>query len=114
LDQWRSGKRSALERAAYALWRLNWIHPFAGGNGRTSRAVAYLILCAEDGAMMPGKPTMPSLIHQNRREYITALRACDAAELSGEPDFTVMVDHLREMLMRQLASAIDRLSKPSS
>jgi fido (protein-threonine AMPylation protein) len=24
-----------VERAAYALWRLNWIHPFAGGNGRT-------------------------------------------------------------------------------
>jgi Fic family protein len=34
------GAASALERAAYALWRFNWIHPFAGGNGRTSRALA--------------------------------------------------------------------------
>lgn len=24
--------------AAYALWRLNWIHPFIEGNGRTARA----------------------------------------------------------------------------
>jgi Fic family protein len=34
-------QRSALERGAYALWRFNWIHPFAGGNGRTARALAY-------------------------------------------------------------------------
>lgn len=26
--------------AAYSMWRLNWIHPFANGNGRTSRAVS--------------------------------------------------------------------------
>ncbi|MGH7294224.1 MAG: Fic family protein, partial [Polyangiaceae bacterium] len=28
----------AINAAAYALWRFNWIHPFAGGNGRTARA----------------------------------------------------------------------------
>jgi Fic family protein len=36
---------SPIRTAAYLLWRLNWIHPFAGGNGRTSRAIAYLALC---------------------------------------------------------------------
>ena len=40
---------SSLDRAAYALWRFNWIHPFRGGNGRTSRAIAYLILCMDEG-----------------------------------------------------------------
>ncbi len=50
------GKRSALERAAYALWRFNWIHPFAGGNGRTSRAVAYLVVCMDAERMLPGVP----------------------------------------------------------
>src|SRR5713226_5281795 len=25
------------EMAAYGLWRLNWIHPFIEGNGRTAR-----------------------------------------------------------------------------
>lgn len=27
--------------AAYALWKLNWIHPFVEGNGRTARAACY-------------------------------------------------------------------------
>ncbi|MCY4556856.1 MAG: Fic family protein, partial [Chloroflexi bacterium] len=27
--------------AAYVLWRLNWIHPFINGNGRTARAACY-------------------------------------------------------------------------
>jgi Fic family protein len=35
----------AVKTAAYLLWRLNWIHPFGGGNGRTSRAVSYLVSC---------------------------------------------------------------------
>lgn len=26
---------------AYGLWRLNWIHPFINGNGRTARALCY-------------------------------------------------------------------------
>jgi Fic family protein len=29
--------KSAIHLAAYVMWRLNWIHPFADGNGRTSR-----------------------------------------------------------------------------
>jgi hypothetical protein len=57
----RETGRSALDRASYALWRFNWIHPFAGGNGRTSRAVAYLIVCMQEGRMLPGVPSMPSL-----------------------------------------------------
>ena len=42
----RETSRSALERASYALWRFNWIHPFAGGNGRTSRRAASTTLHA--------------------------------------------------------------------
>jgi Fic family protein len=44
---------SALERAAYAQWRFNWIHPFAGGNGRASRALTYLIVCMNEERMLP-------------------------------------------------------------
>ena len=104
------GIRPALERAAYALWRFNWIHPFAGGNGRTSRALAYLIVCMEDGVMMPGKPTMPALIYKRRGEYVAALREADAADRDGREDFSKMVEFLREILMEQFAAAIDRLS----
>lgn len=65
LDRINDRRYPALERAAYALWRLNWIHPFRGGNGRTSRCVAYLILCIDLGLMMPGLPMLPSLIHSS-------------------------------------------------
>src|SRR3546814_5673929 len=33
------------ELAAFGLWRLNWIHPFIEGNGRTARAACYFLLC---------------------------------------------------------------------
>lgn len=34
-DHWDD--RNAVHLAAYLLWRMNWIHPFADGNGRTAR-----------------------------------------------------------------------------
>lgn len=101
---------SSLDRAAYALWRFNWIHPFRGGNGRTSRAIAYLILCMDSGRMWPGTTTVPSLIYNHRQEYIQALQAVDANE-KGSPDdpanIAPMTNFLRERLIEQLAAAID-------
>lgn len=41
--------RSALHLAAFVMWKVNWIHPFSGGNGRTSRALSYLVLCSRLG-----------------------------------------------------------------
>lgn len=32
-----NGDKSPLHLSSYVMWRVNWIHPFAGGNGRTSR-----------------------------------------------------------------------------
>ncbi|NPC45629.1 Fic family protein [Corallococcus sp. AB032C] len=69
----------ALERAAFVLWRFNWIHPFAGGNGRTARALSYLVLCMDFGEMLPGTRTIPGLIAKNRMGYIDALQAVDAS-----------------------------------
>jgi Fic family protein len=34
-DNW--GERCPIHLSAYVLWRMNWIHPFADGNGRTAR-----------------------------------------------------------------------------
>ena len=119
----RETSRSALERASYALWRFNWIHPFAGGNGRTSRALAYLIVCMQEGRMLPGVPSMPSLIYEHRDEYIQVLRAVDELQKIADaqstedrvvqPDFSPMVGFLRHMLMKQFAAAIDQLGSPS-
>jgi Fic family protein len=41
--------KSAIHLSAYALWRINWIHPFADGNGRTARIVSYVVLSAKLG-----------------------------------------------------------------
>jgi Fic family protein len=108
---------AAFERAAYALWRFNWIHPFRGGNGRTSRAIAYLITCMDMKGMLPGVPTLPTLIYDRRVEYVAALQAADASlrrELPDgeEPklDLSVMTAYLRDLVMMQMASAIDDLS----
>jgi len=46
-DNWE--KATALHLAAYVMWQLNWIHPFVDGNGRTARAVSYLVLCVKLG-----------------------------------------------------------------
>lgn len=102
----------ALERAAYALWRLNWIHPFRGGNGRTSRCVAYLIICLDLGLMMPGTPTLPTLIYERRAEYVSALRAADASLRAGrdEADLGEMTEYLKDLVTTQLASAVAKLA----
>jgi hypothetical protein len=64
----------------------------------------------EDGVMLPGSPTMPTWIYRRRHDYVVALRAADAAAREGREDFSEMVAFLREMLMLQLAAAVDRLS----
>lgn len=105
---------SALDRAAYALWRFNWIHPFAGGNGRSARALSYLVICVDMGLVPPGLPQLPTLIYERRRDYVEALRAADASERdSGNPDLSLMRALMEDAITRQLASAISRLGQAS-
>ncbi|MDH5529741.1 MAG: Fic family protein, partial [Paracoccaceae bacterium] len=42
-DNW--SEETAIHLSSYVMWRLNWIHPFADGNGRTSRILSYMVLC---------------------------------------------------------------------
>jgi Fic family protein len=78
--------------AAYVMWRLNWIHPFADGNGRTSRVVSYVVLSIRAGAILPGMPTIPDQIVDNRKPYFDALEAADAACRDGRIDVSKMED----------------------
>ena len=41
--------------AGYALWRLNWIHPFIEGNGRTARAACYYLISLKQNKISPAK-----------------------------------------------------------
>ena len=54
--------------AAFCLWRLNFIHPFINGNGRTARALCYFVVCVKSGGLIRGRPTLPDLIIENYPE----------------------------------------------
>jgi Fic family protein len=86
---------------------MNWIHPFVDGNGRTSRAVSYLVLCVRLGYRLPGTTTIPEQISRNKDPYYQALEAADNANTSGKLDLTEMERLLESLLANQLVSVLD-------
>lgn len=97
-------KSTPIHLAAYVMWRLNWIHPFADGNGRTSRIVSYVVLSIRAGAVLPGTPTIPDQIVDNRNPYFDALDAADVAWKRGRLDVSKMEELLGALLARQLTN----------
>jgi Fic family protein len=93
MDNW---SKPPIHLTAYVLWRLNWIHPFTDGNGRTARAVAYMLLCIRLGYRLPGTKTIPELIAVDKDPYYGALEAAD------ESDLTVLERLLAALLAKQL------------
>jgi Fic family protein len=87
---------------AYALWRLNWIHPFIEGNGRTARAACYLLICLRQGILLPGKKIVPERIRDNREPYYAALQTADRHWENGEFNVDDLADHLGALLADQL------------
>jgi Fic family protein len=99
-EKW--AEKSPIHLAAYVMWRLNWIHPFTDGNGRTSRAVSYLVLCIRLHTLLPGKLTIPEQIEQDRTPYYRALETADVAWAERKIDLTKMKELLGSMLAKQL------------
>ena len=93
---------SPTQLAAYGLWRLNWIHPFIEGNGRTARATCYYLLCVRSGNLLPGRKIVPERIRENRQPYYDALRAADMAWDNGNLDISAMENYLAGLLEAQL------------
>lgn len=70
--------RDPLSLAAYVLWRINWIHPFVNGNGRTARALCYYVFRVKlDLHEDPTPQPLPTLIKEHQLEYISALKEAD-------------------------------------
>jgi len=101
------GRMGPLESAAYALWAVNHIHPFAQGNGRASRALTYFIMCKKLDDWLPGSLTVPEQIRiHHRPRYCEILNRMDGGiDKDGLTDLTEMVAFLDELLVDQLRSA---------
>jgi Fic family protein len=91
--------------AAYVLWRLNWIHPFVEGNGRTARAACYYLLCMKYGALIPGKKIVPERIRESRPPYYAALKTADGHWEQGHFDVSELAKYLEGLLKAQLSEA---------
>ena len=103
-----NSEKSPLHLSAYAMWRLNWVHPFADGNGRTSRIISYMVLCNAQGYWLPGKQTIPDMISENRAPYYDALEKADEAlRDNGEVDLVVLETHLGDLLSMQLVGILN-------
>ncbi|MEH3116044.1 MAG: Fic family protein [Methylorubrum populi] len=100
--------KTAEHLAAYALWRMNWIHPFADGNGRTARILSYIVLSAKSGFRLPGTTTIPEQIAANKSPYYAALEDADRAFLRGRIDVSKVEDLIEECLEKQILSAESR------
>jgi Fic family protein len=111
-DNWH--ERTAFYLSAYAMWRLNWIHPFTDGNGRTSRALSFALLNIKLGYVLPGSPTILQQIEEDNSHYIKALELADASALEGGEDVSEMERMIRAMLAKQLLSVIDAAGQISN
>lgn len=105
-QNWQS--KAPLHLSAYVMWRLNWIHPYPDGNGRTSRAVSYLVLCIATGYLLPGEVTIPHQIAAEKRSYYRALEAADKAAAAGDLDVTAMEALLKGYLEKQLLQVVTK------
>ncbi len=90
--------------AALVLWRLNHIHPFINGNGRTARAACYFVLCVKAGGWLPGATILPELIRRDRAEYVDALRLVDESVTQGARDLSPLHELLSKLIREQLAT----------
>jgi Fic family protein len=102
---------TSTELSAYGLWRLNRIHPFIEGNGRTARATCYYLLCVRAGSLLPGRRIVPERIRDDRAGYEAGLRAADRAWEQGNLDISDLEDYLAGLLPAQLSD--DGLAIPA-
>jgi fido (protein-threonine AMPylation protein) len=87
---------------AYALWRLNWIHPFIEGNGRTARAACYYLICLKQGRILGGSKTVPERIRETRDRYVAGLKSADRGWEQGQYDVGELTVYLEGLLKGQV------------
>lgn len=104
-DKIKSGD-NPIDVSAFALWQINWIHPFSNGNGRTSRQFAHFVMCMCVGNLLRGSgrnlvsDQLGSSLHG---EYIAALRKADETfAKTGKEDLLPLQQILAIAVIKQL------------
>ena len=92
----------AMFLAAFVMWKIAWIHPFEDGNGRTARAVSYLVMCQRLGKELDGERPVPQRIKYAPIAYVRALEAADHAWVSGIVDVSRLQRLIEFCLTAQL------------
>ncbi|MCA3575291.1 MAG: Fic family protein [Aestuariivirga sp.] len=110
--EWRKGDPLVL--AAFVLWKLNLIHPFINGNGRTARAACYYVLCLKLGGWLKGEMILPEALRQNHAEYVAAIKAVDASLATGQFSLAPLHGLLQRLLMKQLEIEPDGAAEPEA
>jgi len=88
--------------SAYVYWRINHIHPFINGNGRTARACCYFVLCVKAGGMLRGSPILPELLKDSRRQCVELLRQADTMHQHQRPLVEIITP--LKVMIRQLVT----------
>lgn len=110
---WSEG--DALDVAAFALWRITWIHPFRDGNGRTAFAFAYGCLCLQLGALLPHSDTVLDQMLADPGQCNGPLGAADLSvrgDADGPPDLSPLKRYYDQLLLRQIRSAEGLAASP--
>lgn len=86
LGKWEEDNMASLEIAVRLHYRLVWIHPFAGGNGRWARMIANIYLRKKDLPLILWPEDRLTVQGSVRDAYILSLRKAD------QGDFKPIVD----------------------
>lgn len=112
-DNWK--ERTAVHLSSFVMWRLNWIHPFTDGNGRTSRAISYVVLCVREGVLLPGSKTIPEQItDRSRIAYYGAIEAADERYKEQGRFSPEIVEEMEELIAGLLAEQLAYLHKAAT
>ncbi|MBQ3762932.1 MAG: Fic family protein [Clostridia bacterium] len=87
------------------------IHPLFDGNGRTARALAYMILLQAGYDFFRQVP-ISGLLMQERTKYYKAIRA--SQDPANGNDFTYFMEYYAEMLLRSISGIHERMSKKAN
>jgi fido (protein-threonine AMPylation protein) len=104
--QRRWNEEDAISIAAFALWRIGYVHPFTDGNGRAATAFAYACLCAKLGAPLDGDHTILDQISAAPDDLNAILADINAGlAATGEPDLSALRAYLDCLLLAQIEAA---------